>query len=50
METKEVLQKNELKFKKTLIMVRVLLVLIFGLIAFIQQDQLLKLIKWFSGN
>ncbi len=49
METREVLQKNDRIFRKARIGVKILLVLVFAAIIWVQHENLLKLFKWIIG-
>lgn len=50
METKQILQKHQQKFKRIRLSVNLLLLLVVGLIVILQFDNLLKFINWLNAK
>ncbi len=51
METSEVIKKHEKRFNKSRLFIQILLILITGMIIFLQHENIIRLINWlFNSN
>lgn len=51
METSEIVKKHEKRFNRIRIMIKLLLVIVFGLIACLQADNIIRIFNWlFKSN
>ena len=50
METTEVIKKHEKKFNRVRLFVKLLLILLSGIIIYLQYENILRFFKWISPN